>query len=437
MRRKAFVGATVGHLIEWYDYGIYAFLAVYIAANFFVKGDPTAALLNTFLLFAISFFIRPLGGLFFGPFADKHGRRKTLVVVIVMMTFATFGVGILPTAHQVGILATVLLVILRLGQGFSAGGEISSVTAFIAEFTRKGSRGYGIAYLSAVGASGIALGGIVTNGLTLWLGKETMMAWGWRIPFLIAGLLGIASLYIRLKLEDSPVFKALQHDEQVSKAPLKEIFRYPRQLLLMCGAVVLFCTSFYMVLAYFSTYMSTVLKLNPGTVFWYVMLATGISVVLMPISGIITDRYIWRRNYMLIMTVILPITTTWFFLTAPTVKPDHPEAILPSLLAVAVAYGMFAGIPFGLMSEILPAKIRSTGIGVVYNIMMAVFGGSGPFVATWLIATTKSVSAPMWMVIVSAVLSFIGLLFLRREDQLGLDEADEHVVNQAIGRTAV
>lgn len=431
-RRKAFVGATVGHLIEWYDFGIYGFLAAYIGANFF-KDQGTTGLLYAFLTFALAFFIRPLGALFFGPFADKHGRRKTLVVVIVLMSGATLAVGLLPTANQpgMGFIAPALLVFFRLMQGFSAGGEISSVTAFIAEFSAKGRRGYAIAYLSAVGAGGVALGGIVVNILTLTLGRATMMEWGWRIPFLIAGVLGAASLYIRLKLEDSPIFRAMQSEDSLSSSPLRDVFKYPRQLVLLVSVVALFCSSFYLVMSYVTVYLREIAlkgqKFDPQMLFYYLLASMLVAVLLMPLGGIITDKYIWRRNYMLIFTVLLPAAAAWFFVSAENIVANGGlPSILPSLLVLSAVYGLFAGVPFGLMSEMLPPHVRSTGIGIVYNIAMAVFGGSMPYVATKLVADTGSKSSPLWIVVATAVITLVGLLFLRREDQLGLDDT-EHI----------
>ena len=166
-RRRAFIGATSGHLIEWYDYGVYGFLALYIGKAFFVSDDPTSSLLASFAAFALSFFIRPLGGLFFGPLADKIGRRKTLITVLVMMAGSTFLLGLLPTYASIGIAAPVILVLIRCVQGFSAGGEIGTITSFISEYAGPGRRGFATCWLMVTAVLGLLLGGAVANGMTL------------------------------------------------------------------------------------------------------------------------------------------------------------------------------------------------------------------------------------------------------------------------------
>ena len=222
-RRRAFLGATSGHLIEWYDYGVYGFLAVYIGQAFFVSDDPTTSLLASFAAFALSFFIRPLGGLFFGPLADKIGRRKTLIMALVMMTGSTVMLGLLPTYASLGIAAPILLILVRCVQGFSAGGEIGTVTSFISEYAGPGRRGFATCWLMVTAVLGLLLGGAVANGMTWGLGAEVMQEWAWRVPFLIAAPLGFISMYIRLKLEDSPEFLALQRAGQTSRADRKSV----------------------------------------------------------------------------------------------------------------------------------------------------------------------------------------------------------------------
>lgn len=232
-RRRAFIGATSGHLIEWYDYGVYGFLAVYIGKAFFVSDDPTSSLLASFAAFALSFFIRPLGGLFFGPLADKIGRRKTLITVLVMMAGSTVLLGLLPTYATLGIAAPILLVLIRCVQGFSAGGEIGTITSFISEYAGPGRRGFATCWLMVTAVLGLLLGGAVANGMTWVMGADLMQAWGWRIPFLIAAPLGLISMYIRLKLEDSPEFLALQRAGETSKAPLREVWQWKRAIALV------------------------------------------------------------------------------------------------------------------------------------------------------------------------------------------------------------
>lgn len=289
-RRRAFIGATSGHLIEWYDYGVYGFLAVYIGKAFFVSDDPTTSLLASFAAFALSFFIRPLGGLFFGPLADKIGRRKTLITVLVMMAGSTCLLGLLPTYASIGIAAPIILVLIRCVQGFSAGGEIGTITSFISEYAGPGRRGFATCWLMVTAVLGLLLGGAVANGMTWALGADLMQAWGWRIPFLIAAPLGLVSMYIRLRLEDSPEFLALQRAGQTSKAPLREVWQWKRAIALVFFIITLHSSIFYLVLTFASTYMSSILKFDSGTTLLYVFVASFSAAFVMPFGGAFTDH---------------------------------------------------------------------------------------------------------------------------------------------------
>lgn len=419
-RRKAFVGAIAGHLIEWYDYGVYGFLAVYVAANFFVSENPTVGILSAFAVFALSFFVRPLGGLFFGPLADRIGRRKTLMLVLGLMCGATALIGMLPTYETIGVAAPALLVLLRLVQGFSAGGEVSTISAFVAEYAVKGRRGFATSFLMVTAASGLLLGGVVANGLTAVLGTEAMGAWGRRLPFLLAGVLGVVAVFIRMKLEDSPEFRRLHSEGKTSKAPLRETLRHQRQLFLMGALITLLGSTFYLVLTYLTTYMRTILELGPGAIFWLVLLTGSVAAICMPIGGAVSDRMGDRRPMLAIGAVLVAGAVVWFFTTAP--GTDGALPLVPALLALGVTTGLYCGVPYATMTELMPAHVRSTGIALGYNVPVALFGGSAPFIATWLIAETGDVSSPMYFFLLTAAVALVGTAMLRREDLLGHED---------------
>ncbi|MGE8099120.1 MFS transporter [Pseudomonas fluorescens] len=411
-RRRAFIGATSGHLIEWYDYGVYGFLAVYIGKAFFVSDDPTTSLLASFAAFALSFFIRPLGGLFFGPLADKIGRRKTLITVLVMMAGSTVLLGLLPTYATLGIAAPILLVLIRCVQGFSAGGEIGTITSFISEYAGPGRRGFATCWLMVTAVLGLLLGGAVANGMTWVMGADLMQAWGWRIPFLIAAPLGLISMYIRLKLEDSPEFLALQRAGETSKAPLREVWQWKRAIALVFFIITLHSSIFYLVLTFASTYMSSILKFDSGTTLLYVFVASLSSAVVMPFGGAFTDKY-GRKPFLLVIGTLATLAMYWLFKSAPTATP---ASFIYPLMAVAILFGLYASSTYALMSELLPTRIRSTGIAVAYNIPVAVFGGSAPLISTWLIKVTGDITSPWYFYIGTGVVSLIALVLLRKED---------------------
>lgn len=411
-RRRAFIGATVGHLIEWYDYGIYGFLAVFIGNAFFDSSNPVASLLSSFAVFALSFFIRPLGGIFFGPLGDRIGRKKTLLVVLVLMAGSTFTIGLLPTQAAIGVAAPVLLILVRCVQGFSAGGEIGTITSFIAEYAGPGRRGYSTSWLMVTAVLGLVLGGLVANGMIYFLGSEAMAAGGWRIPFLVAGPLGMIAMYIRLKLEDSPEFQALQAAGETAKAPLREVFAWKRAMAIVFFVITLHSSLFYLVLTYASTFMAKTLGFDSGTTLLYVFLASLLSAVVMPFGGMFTDKY-GRRNFLLAIGLAATAALYWFFAAATSATP---QTFIYPLLAVAVLFGLYASSTYALMSELLPARIRSTGIALAYNIPAAVFGGSAPLIATWLIASTGDISSPWYFFVGTGVASLIALMALRKSD---------------------
>ncbi|MEI5996310.1 MFS transporter [Paraburkholderia bengalensis] len=420
-RRRAFLGATTGHLIEWYDYGVYGFLAAYIGKAFFVSNDPMTSLLSSFAAFALSFFLRPLGGLFFGPLADRVGRRKTLITVLALMAGSTCLLGFLPTYDNVGIIAPVALVLIRCVQGFSAGGEIGTITSFISEYAGPGKRGFSTSWLMVTAVLGLVLGGAVANGMTFALGSEAMQDWAWRIPFLLAGPLGMVSMYIRLKLEDSPEFRALADSGNVSKAPLREVFQWKRSITLVFFIITLHSSIFYLVLTFAPTFMSHILKFGSGTTLFFALISSLASAIVMPFGGMFTDRY-GRKPFLIATGTLATLAMYWLFRAAPHATPA--SFALP-LMSVAVLFGLYASSTYALMSELLPTRVRSTGIAMAYNVPVAVFGGSTPMISTWLIQRTGDITSPSYFFVATGVASLIALSALRRSDstQAGTENA--------------
>lgn len=419
-RRKAFVGATSGHLIEWYDYGIYGFLAVYMGQAFFSSASPTVALISSFATFALSFFVRPLGGLVFGPLGDRIGRQRTMALVMFLMAGSTFTIGLLPTYETVGFLAPALLIFARCVQGLSAGGEIGTVTTFIAEYAGPKRRGFSTSLLMMTAVLGLMVGSIVANGMTAVFGTEFMQEWGWRIPFLIAGPLGLIAAYIRSKLEDSPEFKALAHSGHTEKQPLKALMSWKRSLLLVAGCITLLASLFYMVLTYVSTYLTTILGFDNTTRFWFVMIAAGTAAVLMPLGGMFTDRF-GRKNFLIATSIMAIGSFAWFFFSAPGATPA--EFFWP-LLACAASLGLYASTPYAVMSDLFPTSVRASGISLAYNIPIAVFGGSAPLIASALISGTGNISSPAWFFITTAVISLIAVCIISPRDYQRVEEAN-------------
>ncbi|MGM0698663.1 MAG: MFS transporter [Actinomycetota bacterium] len=425
-RRRAFVGAVTGHVIEWYDYGIYGFLAVYMGQLFFASEDPTISLLSSFAVFALSFFIRPLGGLVFGPMADRIGRKQTLLIVLICMAGSTCLIGLLPTYATIGLAAPILLVLLRCIQGFSAGGEIGTVTSFIAEYAGPGKRGHSTSWLMTTAVLGLLLGSLVANGMSAVLGEAAMLAWGWRIPFLFAGVLGMIAIYIRLKLEDSPEFLAIVAAGESSKAPLRETMTWGRALMLVFCIITVHASIFYLVLTYASTFLGEMLQFSGTVRFWFIISACVLAAAVMPIGGIMSDKW-GRKPVLLVSGVAATLSMLWFFLAAPGATP---VSFFFPLVACALSFGFYASSTYATMTELLPTKIRSTGIAVAYNLPVAIFGGSAPLIAAWFISATGDITSPWYFFVGTGVVSLAALLVLRRDDFTKAEQVQAISANQ-------
>ncbi|WP_009476164.1 MFS transporter [Rhodococcus sp. JVH1] len=411
-RKRAFRGAIAGHLIEWYDYGAYGFLAVYIGQLFFPANGAATELLSSFAVFALSFFVRPLGGVFFGPMADRVGRKRTLLAVMVVMTGSTFMIGLLPTHASIGVVAPIALILARCAQGFSAGGEIGTTTSFIAEYAGPGRRGYSTSWLMVTAVAGLMLGGVVANGLIAVLGNESMLAWGWRIPFLIAGPLGLIALFIRLKLEDSPEFEAIANAGTKSDAPLREALHFKRPIVLIFCIITLHASVFYLIVTYASTYMSKTLGFDDNARLALVFVSCVVAAVVMPFGGVVTDRY-GRRNFLLVTGFLTTVSVIWFFEAGPGATPT---SFVAPLVITSLCLGLYASSTYATMSDLLPTRVRSTGIALAYNLPVALFGGSAPLISTWLVARTGNIASPWYFYVATCFLSLIALVSLRTSD---------------------
>ncbi|NGP05761.1 MFS transporter [Rhodococcus sp. 14C212] len=410
--RRAFAGAISGHLIEWYDYGVYGFLAIYVGAAFFASDDPLTNLLGSFAVFALSFFARPIGGLILGPLADRVGRRTALVVALVMMSTATCMIGLIPSHATIGIAAPILLVLARLFQGLSAGGEYGTVAAFLSEFARPKKRAFATCWSQVVAIFGLLLGAGIANGMTFALGTEQMYDGAWRIPFLLSGPLGVIALIIRLKLEESPEFQAITERNEASRTPVRELRGYVRPVLLVLGVCTLHSSIFYLVLTYMSSFLTKNLNFSSGDVFWWILGAGLLVSAVMPFGAMMSDR-IGRRQFLLPVGIAATVAMVAMFIAA-----DHGSrpVFLALLITVAVFFGLFNSSTTALITELLPTRIRTTGVALGYNLATAIFGGSAPFIATYLISQTDSITSPAYFFALTGLVSVVALVLLRPSD---------------------
>lgn len=402
--RKAVTAAVMGNLLEWYDFAIYGYLATIVARNFFPKGDEMTALLSTFATFGVGFVVRPLGGILIGRLGDVRGRKTALMLTIFMMAFGTVMIGLIPTYDSIGLWAPTLLVAARLLQGFAAGGEWGGSTAFIVEWAPRAKRGlYGSFQQSSL-AAGLLLGSGIAALFSTALTPEQMETWGWRIPFLLGGILAPVGIYMRRNIDETPAFRKAQSEETDTAAPS------PLALAGKAfGFTVLWTSAYYMMLTYMPTFTQKHIGLSRSEALWSNTLGLLVLVLVIPFAGALSDR-IGRKP--LLLTCCLSFVLLSHQLFDSMVTQGSLAVVMGVQVVFALMIASFSGPGPAAISEIFPTRLRSTWMSAGYSLAVAIFGGFAPFIATWLIARTGSPLSPTWYVICAAVISTLVILRL-------------------------
>lgn len=415
--RKVIMAAAIGNFIEWFDFAIYGFLATILTQEFFPSDNMTTGLLKTFAVFAVGFALRPIGGIVFGMVGDRVGRKQTLSFTILLMAAATALIGLLPTHATIGVWAPVLLTILRCAQAFSAGGEYAGACAYVMEHAPHRRRGFFGSFIPVTTFSTFAFAAVFAYLLELALSPEAMTSWGWRVPFLVAAPVGLVGLYLRLNLDETPAFRALQQEHEVSHAPVMETIRSQLTRILRLGAFISVTgLSFYTFTTYFATYLRVVGDLTRPTSLLVVVLALLFAAALCPVAGLYTDL-VGRRKTILCIGVFLIVAIYPAFALGGT---GYVPAVLlgVALLAVGAVFSGVVTVP--LLSEVFPTRNRYTASALTYNLAYTIFGGTAPFAATWLISATGQNMAPAFYLAVISLLAMIGGLLLRETNQVSL-----------------
>ncbi|PZX23405.1 proline/glycine betaine transporter, Major facilitator superfamily [Cupriavidus phytorum] len=412
-RRKAIIAATIGNGLEWFDFTVYSFFAVIIAKLFFPTGNDLTSFLLTVATFGVGFFMRPVGAIVLGVYADRVGRKAALTLTILLMALGTAIIGLAPTYDQIGLWAPALIVVARLIQGFSAGGEVGGATAFLIEHAPDAERG---AYASWQQASqgisfmlGAAMGALVTNSLS----PEQIDAWGWRIPFLFGLLIGPVGMYIRSHLHEPPEFEARQAARkaaQVKFSPLSQVLRdHPREVLAGLGVTILWTVCTYVLVFYMPSYAKQQLGLPLGATFQSTALCGAIILVLCPLMGMLSDR-VGRKRMLGVVALLIGVLAYPLFHwlnVAPTT-----QTLLQVQIVLGILLAAFTGPAPAVLAEQFPTEVRSTGLSLAYNFAVTIFGGFAPLIVTWLIESTQNKLAPAYYVIAAAVVSFVALVFM-------------------------
>ncbi len=408
--RRAIVGASVGNLVEWFDFAVYGYLAVTLGAVFFPSEDPTISLLSSFAVFGVAFFMRPLGGFFFGPLGDRIGRQRTLATVIILMSGSTFVIAFLPGYATIGIWAPILLVVARLLQGFSAGGEFGGASAFIAEYSPDNRRGFLVSWLEFSTLIGFILGSTSVLFLSAVLSEDALTSWGWRIPFLLAGPLGLIGLYIRLRLDDTPEFRALESAGEVSHSPFRETLTQNWQpILQVAGLVIIQNAGFYIVLTYMQTYITEQLGFSTTSASLSTVLTLLVGMALIPPLGALSDR-VGRKPVLMASCVGSVILTYPLFLL---LNAGSLVGAVAAHMALGALLAVYLSTTIAALPELFPTRVRYGGFSIGYNVSVAIFGGAAPFVATYLISVTGNPLSPAFYLIAAALATALTLLTIK------------------------
>lgn len=417
-RRRVVWGSFIGNFVEWFDYAVYGYLAATISQAFFPESDRQTALLATFAVFAISFFIRPLGGFVWGHIGDRVGRKTALSLSILIMSGATFCIALIPAYSVIGLGAPILLLVIRIVQGFSAAGEYAGASAFLVEYAPANRRGLYAAVVPASTAAGLLLGSLLAALLSILLSAEQMSEWGWRLPFLLAAPMGLIGRYIRTKLEDTPAFRALEDEAEQAHAPVKDMFTHHwRALLLAFGAVLLNAIGFYVILSYMPTYLSEELGFGATESFFATTIALLTYIGFIFLTGLASDRFGRKR-------VLISASVTFILLTVPAFMLLDSGSFAVVLI-VQIALGAMLTLNDGtlpsFLAELFPTRIRYSGFAVSFNLANAVFGGTAPFVATLLIGLLHTTLAPAWYLVAAALVSLLAVLCAKETSRKPLE----------------
>lgn len=380
-RIKAIVGGSIGNLVEWYDWYAYAAFAIYFSHSFFPGSDMTAQLLNTAGIFAVGFLMRPIGGWLFGSIADKIGRKRAMTLSVLLMSFGSLLIALTPTYETIGVLAPLLLLIARLLQGLSVGGEYGVSATYLSEMATSERRGFysSFQYVTLIGGQLIALGiQLILQKLLL---TETQLEnWGWRIPFVIGALLSVIALYLRSNLHETEAFENKKDFSEKKKGSINELLKHPKALLTVVGLTLGGTLAFYTYTTYMQKFLVNTVHLTKEESTLISFISLFIFACLQPVFGALSDKI--GRRPLLLTFGILGTIFTYPLLNALSHTTSMWGAFFLIMSALIIVSG-YTSINAVVKAELFPSEVRALGVGLPYALTVAIFGGTAEYLALW------------------------------------------------------
>lgn len=411
--KKAITAAALGNAIEWFDFGVYGYVAYVLGKVFFPDTSPSVQMIAALATFSVPFIFRPLGGLFFGHLGDKYGRQKVLAITVIIMSISTFGIGLIPSYETIGLWAPILLLIVKIVQGFSIGGEYSGAAIFVAEYSPDRKRGFMGSWLDFGSIAGFVLGAATVALITHAVGEARFAEWGWRIPFFLALPLGIIGLYLRNRLEETPVYQ--QHSEQQAqkskpqKFSFKEIFvKHKRSLLVCIGLVISTNVTYYMLLTYLPSYFSHNLGYSEAHGALIIIAVMVGMLFVQPVIGYLSDKF-GRRPFIFIGSFSL------IFLSYPAfvlLNSGVNYQIFIGLLILALSLNMSIGVMASTLPALFPTEIRYSALGIAFNFSVVIAGLTPTLTAT-LVETTHNLMVPAYYLMICGVVGIATAMYLK------------------------
>ena len=419
LNKKALIAGFSGNILEWYDFTVYGFFATIIGSQFFPDEDKVVQLISAFGVFAAGYLMRPIGGIIFGNIGDKQGRKKALLISVLLMAIPTTLIGFLPTYKDIGWYAALLLVILRLLQGLSVGGEFTGSISFLVEKAPKGKRGFFGSWSTFGVFGGMLLGSALASIITALLTKEQLHDFGWRIPFLFGAVIGIVGLYLRKGMGEEEGYDETKSESVSTKTPLAEFWAYHKmkalKIMLLSWA---FGVSVYLIFIFLPSYLHTFHNVKLDDALSAHTISLIVLMLLIPMFGHLTDRL--GRKVILLISLIGFVAFTYPLFGL--MFQNTFTAILIAMLVFALFEAMFQAVMPALMTETFPKSVRYTGLSVSYNFSLAIFGGTTPLVCTWLVKVSGgNVWMPAYYLIATCILGIVVALFIPETYKKELD----------------